>query len=113
MGYRLMQYARGGGCPCKIPAGDEPYDWGRIATANALSDVYASDGTPVLAVNLLCWPHEVLPMEPASETFRGAAGVCARPTMIFPRSVSRRRCCSSTRRLPGACWPQASSPDTP
>ena len=35
------------------PVVDDPYDWGRIAAANALSDVYAMGGRPVLAVNLL------------------------------------------------------------
>ena len=52
------------------PVVDDPYDWGRIAAANALSDVYAMGGTPVVAVNLLGWPRDVLPMELAA---RGAA----------------------------------------
>src|SRR5699024_4954043 len=59
------------------PVVDEPYDWGRIAAANALSDIYATGGTPVLAVNLLCWPREQLPTELASEVLRGGAAVCA------------------------------------
>ncbi|WP_010692734.1 selenide, water dikinase SelD [Saccharopolyspora spinosa] len=49
------------------PVVDDPYDWGRIAAANALSDVYAMGGTPVLAVNLLGWPRGVLPFELAAE----------------------------------------------
>ena len=53
------------------PVVDDAYDWGRIAGANALSDVYAMGGTPVLAVNLLCWPVDVLPMELATEVLRG------------------------------------------
>ena len=106
--YRLTQYAKGGGCACKIPPGeleevvrgltgvaspellvglddgddaavvlidertavvatadfftpvvDDAYDWGRIAAANALSDVYAMGGRPVVAVNLLGWPRDV------------------------------------------------------
>ncbi|MFB9234442.1 selenide, water dikinase SelD [Plantactinospora siamensis] len=120
---RLTQYARGGGCACKIPPGeleavvaglgipagggrddllvgvengddaavvrldertaavatvdfftpvvDDPYDWGRIAACNALSDVYAMGGTPLVALNLLCWPREVLPLEIAGEVLRG------------------------------------------
>jgi selenide,water dikinase len=122
---RLTEYARGGGCACKIPPGelesvvaglvgagasgdllvglddgddaavvriangtavvatadfftpvvDDPYDWGRIAAANALSDVYAMGGTPVVAVNLLCWPRDRLPMELAAEVLRGGLDV--------------------------------------
>src|SRR3954452_3828299 len=50
---------------------DDPYDWGRIAAANALSDVYAMGGRPVVAVNLLAWPREVLPLELAAGVLRG------------------------------------------
>jgi selenide,water dikinase len=127
---RLTHFAQGGGCACKIPAGeleellagfgatppaepmgqllvgvetgddaavvrvadgaaivhtadfftpvvDDPYDWGRIAAANALSDVYAMGGRPVVALNLLCWPAERLPYELAREVLRGGAQVAA------------------------------------
>jgi selenide, water dikinase len=57
------------------PVVDDAYDWGRIAAANALSDVYAMGGTPVVAVNLLAWPREVLPMELAAEVLRGGLAV--------------------------------------
>ncbi len=57
------------------PVVDDPYDWGRIAAANALSDVYAMGGTPVVAVNLLGWPRDVLPMELAAEVLRGGLDV--------------------------------------
>jgi selenide,water dikinase len=57
------------------PVVDDAYDWGRIAAANALSDVYAMGGRPVLAVNLLCWPRDVLPMELAAEVLRGGLDV--------------------------------------
>ncbi len=53
------------------PVVDDPYDWGRIAAANALSDVYAMGGTPLVAVNLLGWPRDVLPFELAREVLRG------------------------------------------
>jgi selenide,water dikinase len=49
------------------PVVDDPYDWGRIAAANALSDVYAMGGTPVVAVNLLAWPRDVLPFDHARD----------------------------------------------
>lgn len=126
---RLTDYARGGGCACKIPPGelermlnglagtrapftanatlvvgfdggddaavvqtgngqvvistadfftpvvDDPYDWGRIAAANALSDVYAMGGTPAVALNLLAWPRDTLPAEVAGEVLRGGLDV--------------------------------------
>ncbi|MFG1605136.1 selenide, water dikinase SelD [Actinoplanes sp. NPDC049265] len=57
------------------PVVDDPYDWGRIAAVNALSDVYAMGGTPVVAVNLLAWPRDLLPMELAAEVLRGGLDV--------------------------------------
>jgi selenide,water dikinase len=131
---RLTQYARGGGCACKIPPGeleeavagltgrtpagrraadllvgldsgddaavvrlpggagaaavvatadfftpvvDDPYDWGRIAAANALSDVYAMGGVPLVALNLLAWPRDALPFELAREVLRGGLDIAA------------------------------------
>jgi selenide,water dikinase len=57
------------------PVVDDAYDWGRIAAANALSDIYAMGGRPVLAVNLLGWPRDVLPSELATEVLRGGLAV--------------------------------------
>ena len=57
------------------PVVDDPYDWGRIAAANALSDVYAMGGSPVVAVNLLAWPRDVLPLDLAAEVLRGGLDV--------------------------------------
>ncbi|WP_055489396.1 selenide, water dikinase SelD [Streptomyces sp. TP-A0356] len=59
------------------PVVDDPYDWGRIAAANALSDVYAMGGRPVVAVNLLAWPRDVLPFDLAREVLRGGLDVVA------------------------------------
>ena len=59
------------------PVVDDPYDWGRIAAANALSDVYAMGGRPVVAVNLLGWPRDVLPFELAREVLRGGLDVAS------------------------------------
>ncbi|AXH96546.1 selenide, water dikinase SelD [Ornithinimicrobium avium] len=124
---RLTQLARGGGCACKIPAGeleqlvsglrldpgahhdhvlvglddgddaaavrieggvallstadfftpmvDDPYDWGRIAAANALSDVYAMGGTPVVAINLVGWPRDVLGTDLLQQVLQGGLDV--------------------------------------
>ena len=58
------------------PVVDDPYDWGRIAAANALSDVYAMGGEPLVAVNLLAWPRDRIPFELAAEVLRGGADIC-------------------------------------
>jgi selenide, water dikinase len=120
-GFRLTQYARGGGCACKIPPGeleetvagllpagpaadlivgvehgddaavvqvspgmavivtadfftpvvDDAYTFGQIAATNALSDIYAMGGEPLVAVNLLGWPRDRLPAGLAGEVLRG------------------------------------------
>lgn len=57
------------------PVVDDPYDWGRIAAANALSDIYAMGGRPLVAVNLLCWPRARLPMDLAREVLRGGQDI--------------------------------------
>ncbi|SNT59403.1 selenide, water dikinase [Asanoa hainanensis] len=57
------------------PVLDDAYDWGRVAAANALSDVYAMGGTPLVAVNLLGWPRDVLPMELAAQALAGGLDV--------------------------------------
>jgi selenide,water dikinase len=58
------------------PVVDDAYDWGRIAAANALSDVYAMGGKPVVAVNLLGWPRDRIPFEIAADVLRGGADIC-------------------------------------
>ena len=57
------------------PVVDDAYDWGRIAAANALSDVYAMGGRPVVAVNLVAWPRERLPFSLLTEVLRGGLDV--------------------------------------
>lgn len=121
MSVRLTQYARGGGCACKIPPGeleeavarlipehrspdlligvehgddaavvrisegravvatadfftpvvDDARTFGRIAAANALSDVYAVGGEPLVALNLLGWPRDTLSADLAAEVLAG------------------------------------------
>ena len=53
------------------PVVDDPFDWGRIAAANALSDIYAMGGDPVVAINLVGWPRGVLPYEVLREVLAG------------------------------------------
>ena len=57
------------------PIVDDPYDFGRVAAANALSDVYAMGGTPLLTLNLVGWPREELPFELLGEILRGGDDV--------------------------------------
>ena len=59
------------------PIVDDPRDWGRIAAANALSDVYAMGGRPLLALNLTAWPGETLSLDILAEVLRGGAAVAA------------------------------------
>src|SRR5262249_43244402 len=123
--FRLTQYARGGGCACKIPPGEleetvsklmpdgpgtdllvgvehgddgavvrvspgmaivvtadfftpvvaDAYPLGRLAAPNALSDIYAMGGEPLVALNLLGWPRDKLPTELAAEVLRGGLDV--------------------------------------
>lgn len=58
------------------PVVDDPCAWGRIAATNAMSDVYAMGGEPLVAVNLLCWPRDKIPFEIAAEVLRGGAESC-------------------------------------
>ena len=57
------------------PIVDDPYDFGRIAAANAFSDVYAMGGTPLLALNLVGWPRDTLPYELLGDVLRGGGDV--------------------------------------
>jgi selenide, water dikinase len=59
------------------PIVDDARDWGRVAAANALSDVYAMGGRPLIALNLTAWPATDLPMELLAEVLRGGAEIAA------------------------------------
>jgi len=60
-----------------MPIVDDAYDFGRIASANAISDVYAMGGKPVLAIAILGWPVDKIPAEAAQKVLEGARAVCA------------------------------------
>src|SRR5437762_6753927 len=60
------------------PLVDDPRDWGRIAAANALSDVYAMGGTPTVALNIAGWPVDVLPLDLLAEVLAGARDIASR-----------------------------------
>jgi selenide,water dikinase len=57
------------------PIVDDAYDWGRIAATNALSDVYAMGGHPILALNIVAWPVDDLPLDMLGEVMRGGRDV--------------------------------------
>lgn len=59
-----------------MPIVDRPFDFGRIAAANAISDVYAMGGKPVLALAILGWPIDKLDPEVAREMMEGAREIC-------------------------------------
>jgi len=59
------------------PVVDGAIDWGRIAAANALSDIYAMGATPLTALQYLAWPRDVLPFDLASEVIRGGMDMMA------------------------------------
>jgi selenide,water dikinase len=60
-----------------MPIVDDAFDFGRVAAANAISDVYAMGGKPVLAVAVLGWPIEKLPSSLAKKVIEGARIICA------------------------------------
>lgn len=60
-----------------MPIVDDAYDFGRIASANAISDVYAMGGRPVLAIAILGWPVDKLAPEVAQRVLEGSRAICA------------------------------------
>jgi len=74
------------------PIVDDPAEWGRIAAANALSDVYAMGGTPLTALQLLSWPRGELPWSAAADVIDGAVEVLteARCTLVGGHSIDDR-----------------------
>lgn len=59
-----------------MPIVDDPYEFGRIASANAISDVYAMGGKPILAIAILGWPINTLPASVAQRVIEGSRSVC-------------------------------------
>ncbi|MBU6224924.1 MAG: selenide, water dikinase SelD [Burkholderiales bacterium] len=59
-----------------MPIVDDPYDFGRIAAANAISDVYAMGGTPIMALGIVGMPIDVLPIETIGRILQGGQDIC-------------------------------------
>ena len=66
-----------------MPIVDDAYDFGRIASANAISDVYAMGGKPILATAILGWPIEKLPAELAQRVIEGAKAICTEAGIVL------------------------------
>jgi selenide,water dikinase len=60
-----------------MPIVDDPFEFGRIASANAISDVYAMGGKPIVAIAILGWPINVLPPAIAQKVIEGSKSICA------------------------------------
>lgn len=60
-----------------MPIVDDAFDFGRIAAANSISDVYAMGGKPLMAIAILGWPVEKLPVELAQKVIEGGRAICA------------------------------------
>lgn len=59
-----------------MPITDDAYDFGRIASANAISDVYAMGGYPIMAISILGWPVKKLSTELAAQVLNGSRAIC-------------------------------------
>ncbi len=59
-----------------MPIVDDAFDFGRIASANAISDVYAMGGEPIMAIAILGWPIDKLPPDVAAQVLEGSRAIC-------------------------------------
>ncbi|MEO7291458.1 MAG: selenide, water dikinase SelD [Ginsengibacter sp.] len=59
-----------------MPIVDDPFEFGRIASANAISDVYAMGGKPIVAIAILGWPINILPPSIAQKVIEGSRSIC-------------------------------------
>lgn len=66
-----------------MPIVDDPYDFGRIASANAISDVYAMGGRPIVAIAILGWPIDKLSTEVAGRVIAGSRSICAEAGIVL------------------------------
>ena len=75
------------------PVVDDAAEWGRIAAANSLSDIYAMGGTPLAALNLLCWP-ETLSQDVLADVLRGGgeAAAKAKCLVVGGGRIGNRQC---------------------
>lgn len=74
-----------------MPIVDDPFDFGRIAATNAISDIYAMGGDPLMAIAILGWPVNVLPPEVAREVIAGAVPSAMPPAFRWPAGTRSMR----------------------
>ncbi|MBC7411082.1 MAG: selenide, water dikinase SelD [Bacteroidia bacterium] len=65
------------------PVVNDAFDYGRIAATNAISDVYAMGGKPIMALAILVWPVDKLPIELAQDVLNGARNVCSKAGIVL------------------------------
>ena len=70
-----------------MPMVDDPFEFGRIAATNAISDVYAMGGTPIMALAILGIPLDKLPTEMAAKILRAARRSAPRPASPLPAAI--------------------------
>ena len=98
-----------------MPIVDDPFDFGQIASVNAISDIYAMGGTPLMAIAVLGWPLEKLPPVVAGKVLEGSRSACTRaniplagghsidaPEPIFGLAVTGRVAINQLKRNDGA-----------
>jgi selenide, water dikinase len=66
-----------------MPIVDDPFDFGAIAATNAISDIYAMGGEPIMAISILGWPIDKLSAEVARQVISGAKSVCANASIVL------------------------------
>jgi selenide,water dikinase len=66
-----------------LPIVDDPFDFGRISSANAISDVYAMGGKPLVAISILGWPVDKIPAEAARQVLEGSRSVCREAGIVL------------------------------
>lgn len=66
-----------------MPIVDDPFEFGKIAAANAISDIYAMGGKPITAIALLGWPIDKIAAEHASAVMQGAKEICAEAGIVI------------------------------
>ena len=70
------------------PNVEDPFDYGRIAAINALSDIYAMGGKPISALSFVGRPGEVLGVDQLGAVLRGAASICSQADIVIASSES-------------------------
>lgn len=66
-----------------MPIVDDAFDFGQIASVNAISDIYAMGGTPIMAIAILGWPINTIPPEVAQEVLEGSRHACAQAGIML------------------------------